>query len=107
VVLDVETISGPSTGSYVISINGNRIELYGEGSWDSIDEAEHPWYASTVRPLAFVNRLLATSGVVERLFTLYTGGNEGIVLLIDPAIVSCLLSAGLRDSAETPVEASS
>jgi hypothetical protein len=45
-------------------------------------------------------------GAVERLLTLYTGGNEGIVLLIDSAIVSCLLSAGLRDSAETPVEAS-
>lgn len=103
--LRVETVNQPESGAYVVSINGNAILLWDHRSWTSDVEVENPWLAATVRPLAALNALLANAGAVERFFTLYAGGNEGLALLIDPAVVAELVHSGLASRLELPVEA--
>jgi hypothetical protein len=57
---------------------------------------------ATVRPLAVVNSLLAHVGAVHRVFTLYTGGSQGLAYLLDPRVVNALRLSGLYDRRELP-----
>lgn len=52
--------------------------------------------------LARVNELLAAAGSAKRMFTLYTGGNEGLAYLLDPDVVAAVRASGLIDGRETP-----
>ena len=106
VTLHVETVSAAETGTYAVSINGDAVFLYDENSWHAVSVDDNPWFASTVRPLAALNRLLGQVGAVERFFTLYTGANEGLALLIDPAVVAELVRSGVGRKRERPIEAS-
>ena len=88
---------------YRVTINGETIEIYrGLESFEQPDES-FPWYAASVRPLARVNELLAGAGVKERFHLLYPGSNDGVALLIDPAIPDALRAAGLTDPNEMPL----
>ena len=101
----VRLVSAPESGTYSVAINDATIELYTPAVWHSTVETDQPWYSATVRPLAALNRLLAAAGVDDRLFTLYAGGNEGIVLLISPSVVDALRDSGLAQGKELPIEA--
>jgi hypothetical protein len=103
--LQTKTVSEPETGVYAVSINGDEVLLWDQSSSTAQVEVENPRVVATVRPLAAVNRLLAQAGAVERFFTLYAGGNGGIVLLIDPAVVAELVGGGLGCQLELPLEA--
>jgi hypothetical protein len=101
VELRVRTISGNDSGEYVVDINGRRCLVLAADDWR--DDA--PWLRATVRPLAAVNDLLAQAGTPIRIHTLYAGGNEGLALLLDPAIVDVVRSSSLipdRDVPELP-----
>lgn len=78
---------------YVIDVNGRFCR---------IRTAEEDWREATVRPLAVVNDLLSAAGTPLRVFTLYTGGNEGLALLLDPRIVQAMRLSGLYDRRELP-----
>ena len=67
---------------------------------------QRAWETATVRPLAVINDLLAEAGAIPRLFTLYTGGNEGIAWLLDPRIVAAIADSGLLSDREVPALAS-
>jgi hypothetical protein len=60
------------------------------------------WGVATVRPLAVVNDLLAEAGVVPRIYTLATGGNDGVAWLLDPRIVAAITESGLFEPDVTP-----
>jgi hypothetical protein len=57
---------------------------------------------ATTRPLGVVNKLLAQAGATVRLFTLYTGGSQGLAYLVDPRVVHALRMSGLYDRRELP-----
>ena len=57
---------------------------------------------ATVRPLSLVNSLLAQAGATTRVYTLYTGGPQGLAYLLDPRIVYALRMSGLYDRRELP-----
>jgi hypothetical protein len=57
---------------------------------------------ATVRPLAVVNELLAQVGAVHRVFTLYTGGSQGLAYLMDPRVERAMRLSGLYDRRELP-----
>lgn len=59
-------------------------------------------YEATVRPLAVVNALLAQAGAVVRVFTLYTGGSQGLAYLMDPRVAQAMRLSGLYDRRELP-----
>jgi len=105
VTVSATTLSSGDNGTYVVAIDGVVVRLYDASSWESKVESELPWYASTMKPLAVVNGLLKAAGAKERCFVLYPGGNEGVVLLIDPRIVAAVQAAGLAEGNELPVEA--
>jgi hypothetical protein len=64
---------------------------------------EHPTaIEATVRPLAIVNALLAQVGAVARVFTLYTGGSQGLAYLMDPRVAQAMRVSGLYDRRELP-----
>ncbi|PKT68637.1 hypothetical protein CW362_33900 [Streptomyces populi] len=97
VVLEVETVR--DTDDYTVSINGTRCVVLRPQDWES----GSPWALSTVRPLAVVNRLLAAAGrSTLRAHTLYTGVNEGLVLLMDPRAVGAMRASGLFPEHEVP-----
>lgn len=83
---------------YVVEINGEPCLI-----WTEEDVAyDNVWAQATVRPLARVNELLASAGSAKRMFTLYTGGNEGLAYLLDPDVVAAVGASGLIDGRETP-----
>jgi hypothetical protein len=85
--------------TYTVTINGLDVTCYDDdASWDAIDETRHPWFTATVRPLAAVNLLLERVGARERFCTLYTGGNDGVALLIDPLVIEVVRSFGFPDN---------
>ncbi|MEU4096408.1 hypothetical protein [Streptomyces sp. NPDC026673] len=97
VVLEVETVS--DADDYMVSINGIRCVVWRPEDWEGGD----PWALSTVRPLAVVNRLLAAAGhSALRAHTLYAGGNEGLVLLMDPRAAEAMRACGLFPEHEVP-----
>ncbi|MFE2580110.1 hypothetical protein [Streptomyces sp. NPDC059378] len=97
VVLEVETIR--DADDYTVSINGIRCVVLRPEDWKDGD----PWALSTVRPLAVVNQLLAAAGrSALRAHTLYAGGNEGLVLLMDPRAAEAMRSSGLFPEHEVP-----
>jgi hypothetical protein len=99
VTLRVRTVSGNNDdGGYVVEINGRRCLVLDADDW----RYNSPWFEATVRPLAVVNDLLAAVGTPIRVFTLYTGGNEGRALLLDPAVVDAVRRSGLVDDREMP-----
>ncbi|MET7418734.1 hypothetical protein [Dactylosporangium sp. NPDC005555] len=97
VTLQVRTVSG-SHDDYVVDINGRRCVILDAGD----PHTDSPWFEATVRPLALVNELLVAAGTPVRVFTLYTGGNEGRALLLDPAVVDAVRHSGLVDDREVP-----
>lgn len=101
----VATMLAPASGEYVVEVDGEVLHLYDETSWNSEVESEQPWYASTIKPLATLNRSLSSAGAVVRFFVLYPGGNDSVVLLIDPRVVELLKENGLISGSEIPVEA--
>jgi hypothetical protein len=101
VELDVELVSYPASvesGDYVITINGRRCVVWTPQDW----VAGSPWAVATVRPLAVINDLLAEAGAAPRIYTLYTGGNEGEAWLLDPRIVAAITESGLLEPDVTP-----
>ncbi|MFF3417906.1 hypothetical protein ACFYW9_24865 [Streptomyces sp. NPDC002698] len=97
VVLEVETVR--DADDYTVSINGIRCVVLRPSDWES----GSPWALSTVRPLAVVNQLLAAAGrSALRAHTLCTGGNEGIVLLMDPRAAEAMRASGLFPEHEVP-----
>ena len=83
VELEVRTLSGTGADEgYVEDINGRRCLVLDAEDW----RYNSPWFEATVRPLAIVNDLLAAAGASVRVFTLYTGENDGRALLLDPAV---------------------
>ncbi|MFF3920646.1 hypothetical protein ACFYZB_46130 [Streptomyces sp. NPDC001852] len=97
VVLEVETV--PDVDDYIVSINGIRCMVLRPEDWEGGD----PWALSTVRPLAVVNQLLAAAGrSALRAHTLYAGGNEGLVFLMDPRAAEALRASGLFPEHEVP-----
>lgn len=59
-------------------------------------------FEATVRPLAVVNALLAQVGAVARVFTLYTGGSQGLAYLLDPRVAQAMRLSGIYDRRELP-----
>lgn len=101
-VLHVETemSSTPGTGGYVVVINGIRCTVWHQGEWEG---GHDMWALSTVRPLAVVNQLLAAAGrSTFRAHTLYAGGNEGLVYLMDPRAAEAIRASGLLPEREVP-----
>ncbi|MEU9475473.1 hypothetical protein [Streptomyces sp. NPDC048191] len=97
VVLEVETV--PDVDDYIVSINGIRCMVLRPEDWEGGD----PWALSTVRPLAVVNQLLAAAGrSALRAHTLYAGGNEGLVFLMDPRAAEAMRASGLFPEHEVP-----
>ncbi|KAB1982814.1 hypothetical protein [Streptomyces triticiradicis] len=97
VVLEVETVR--DADDYTVLINGIRCVVLRSGEWEDGDT----WALATVRPLAVVNRLLAAAGrSTLRAHTLCTGGNEGILLLMDPRAAEAMRASGLFPEHEVP-----
>jgi len=59
-------------------------------------------FTATVRPLSVVNSLLAQVGAAIRVYTLYTGGSQGLAYLVDPRVVRAMRLSGLYDRRELP-----
>jgi hypothetical protein len=57
---------------------------------------------ATLRPLAIVNALLAEGAAAVRVFTLYTGGQEGLAYVLDPRVPRAMVLSGLYDRRELP-----
>jgi hypothetical protein len=90
---------GLGDGDYVLSLNGIRCTIWKPDDWSG----GRPWEQATVRPLAVVNQLLARAGTSRvRAHTLYAGGNEGIVLLMDPRAAQAMRASGLCPDHEVP-----
>jgi hypothetical protein len=104
VLLTVKALELPDSiaDRYVIEINGRRCLVWEPDDW----EGYRAWYYATVRPLAVVNDLLADAGATVRVFTLYTGGNEGIALLLDPQVPAAMIDSGLFNQRDLPSLAS-
>jgi hypothetical protein len=49
-----------------------------------------------------VNELLAEAGAKVRVFTLCTGGNEGVAFLLDPEVPAAMARSGLFPPHEVP-----
>lgn len=79
-------------------INGNLVFFMGHE-----DDDADTWYLATVRPLAYVNDLLAEAGVRARFLTMNTGGNEGMAYLFDPRIADAMRDSGLFQPDSIPV----
>lgn len=109
--LTVETITSSriedrrfDQGDYILMINGVRCQIWQRAEWD--DDAEpywNPWLATTLRPLAVINTLLADTGSTIRAHVMNAGGNDGVVILIDPAIVEAMRECGRYPDSAIPV----
>lgn len=91
----------PDQGDYVLLLNGVRCRIWSGEEWDyDAEPAWDPWTAATLRPLAVVNGLLAACASPVRAHVLDAGGNDAVVILVDPAIVTAM-----RDSGDYPESA--
>jgi hypothetical protein len=82
---------------YMVTISGRRCVV--------LDDAADPdWLSATVRPLVVVNALLEEVQATRRIYLLSAGGNDGIALLLPPAVVTAMRESGLFDQAEIPAE---
>ncbi|MFE9693233.1 hypothetical protein [Micromonospora sp. NPDC005806] len=101
-LLDVVTVQSPyrsgQNDDYVINVNGVRCAVWTTEEWGDDGDL---WAKATVRPLAVVNRLLAATTPV-RAHTLYTGGNEALLLLIQPGVPAAMRMSGLFPEREIP-----
>jgi hypothetical protein len=98
VELRVHTVSDNNSGEYVVDINGRRCLVLDAGDW----HGNLPWLLATVRPFAVVNGLLVEAGAPVRVHTLRAGGNDGLALLLDPAIVEVVRGSGLIYDRDLP-----
>ncbi|GAA2017914.1 hypothetical protein GCM10009839_12390 [Catenulispora yoronensis] len=102
VSLQVEPVefSAPDVGDYVVSINGLRCVV-----WRGVEcqDGSDTWTMATTRPLAVVNQLLEDAAASPvRAHTLYAGGNDGLVLLLNPGIAEAMRASGLFPDHEVP-----
>ena len=97
--VEVSRLAKSIDDDYVLHINGRRCLVLDRDDWIY----GRPWYDATVRPLAVVNDLLVEAGASARVFTLYTGGNEGAALLLDPQVIAAVARSGLIDAEDLPV----
>jgi hypothetical protein len=104
VTLNVSTLRDSLEEGYAVLINSIEAEIHrGEVSFAEPEtEEDFAWYSATVQPLAVLNHLLKEAGAIVRFHTLYTGGNDGCALLIDPAIPTAMRAAGKLARGETP-----
>jgi hypothetical protein len=91
VVEEMRHLPVADDGDYVVAINGRRCVVWTAEDWTQ----RWAWEVATRRPLAVINDLLAEAGATPRLYTLHTGGNEGIAWLLDPRIVDAIVASGL------------
>ena len=101
--LQVKSVEQPylglGHGDYVLSVNGIGCTIWNADDWSE----GNTWEQATVRPLAVVNQLLASAGTSRvRAHTLYAGGNEGIVLLMDPRAAEAMRASGLCPGHKVP-----
>ncbi|WP_229068424.1 hypothetical protein [Actinoplanes sp. DH11] len=100
--LQVEVVHQPRVndeeGDYIIAINGRPCVMWSQEDWP----ARRARRTATVRPLAVLNDLLAEAGATVRLFTLYTGAEDGISWLLDPRIVAAVTDSGLYKESDVP-----
>ncbi|GIJ72191.1 hypothetical protein [Virgisporangium ochraceum] len=95
--LRVQTVSDDDDG-YVVDISGRRCPVL-----DADDRHRRSaWLLATVRPLAVVDDLLVGAGAPVRVHTLHAGGNEGLALLLDPAVVEVVRASGLVADRDLP-----
>jgi hypothetical protein len=102
VSLDVETERVPTgaVDEYAVHINGIRCVVLRNRDWE---DGCDPWASATTRPLTVVNQLLTAAGRSDaRAHTLCTGGNEGLVYLIDPGVAEAIRISGLLPDHEIP-----
>ncbi|MGV9601318.1 hypothetical protein ACWDR1_32130 [Streptosporangium sandarakinum] len=99
--LEVEVVTDPyedDGGDYVLALNGTRCVIWTEQEVGD----EGLWLKATVRPLAVVNELLEASGATARAHLLYEGGNEGLLLLLNPAVPAAMRASALFDEDDIP-----
>lgn len=98
--LDTELVQSgePGLSDYVINLNGSDYTVLYADDW----VLESPRRLATVRPLTWVNQLLADTTTHLRFHTLYAGGNEGVALLLDPSVAGALRDSALFDRDDVP-----
>jgi hypothetical protein len=100
--LDVVTVQSPyrieQGDDYVLAVNGIPCTVWTAEEWQ---DAGTVWAKATVRPLAVVNQLL-TAVTPVRAHTLYTGCNDGLLLLIEPGVAEAMRASGLFPEWEIP-----
>lgn len=95
---------GDPVGDYIVTINGVRCRIWSGAEWDCDAEPPwDPWLAATLRPLSVINGLLAACGSNVRAHTMNAGGNDGVVILIDPTVVSAMQQSGDYPDSAIPV----
>jgi hypothetical protein len=91
-------------GDYIVMINGVRCQIWAGTEWDYDAEPPwDPWLVATLRPLAVINTLLAACGSKVRAHTMNAGGNDAVVVLIDPIVVSAMRHSGDYPESAIPV----
>ncbi|WP_042416616.1 hypothetical protein [Streptacidiphilus anmyonensis] len=91
---------GDHPDDYVVAVNGVRCTVLRRAD---LEDGRDFWTPATVRPLAVVNRLLAGAAASPvRAHTLYAGGNDGLLLLLDPRAVAAMRASGLFPDHELP-----
>lgn len=91
-------------GDYILMINGIRCQIWEGAEWDYDAEPPwDPWLVATLRPLAVINTLLATSGSTVRAHVMNAGGNDGVAILIDPKVVEAMRHSGDYPEPAIPV----
>ena len=112
--LTVETVDSASLselgaddpqGDYVLTINGIRCRIWDGAEWDFVDAEPpwNPWLVAALRPLSVINALLTACGSRVRAHTMNAGGNDAVVILIDPAVVSAMQHSGDYPESAIPV----
>ena len=96
--LRVESVATDES-EYAVAINGVHCTVVRDSEVAELDF----WTLATVRPLAVLNDLLAAAGRSPvRAHTLYTGGNDTLLLLLDPRAVAAMSESGLFPEHELP-----
>ncbi|RAG86879.1 hypothetical protein DN069_04285 [Streptacidiphilus pinicola] len=96
--LSVESVPTDES-EYAVLINGVRLTVRQDAEAAEPD----PWTQATVRPLAVLNDLLAAAGASPvRAHVLYPGGNDTLLLLLDPRAVAAMRASGLFPEHELP-----
>jgi hypothetical protein len=96
VVLTVGTVIENNGETYVVSINGRNCVLW------TAEDGRWSWLTATLRPLLMVNDLLDAAGATVRVSTLSVGSNDGVALLLNPAVVAAMRDSGVIKSRDLP-----